>query len=189
VARALVTGKTQMVSLLMPAFNSQCYSQVVEHVQRILKGSAIDTIISQATDSISLSGWPVDGILAHRRSRPDSVLRELRAQQGIPYVSFGGWDVQDGDGDHVYVELYQGCRDAVEHMISSGRRRILYMPSGLSMRRNDSRRRAYADVMQEAGLERDYLLVEVSDDREAARANITAYIRDSGCPKPFLLQR
>jgi LacI family transcriptional regulator len=70
----------------------------------------------------------------------------------------------------------------VEHLVSSGRRRIAYLVNNdLSNNPSEPRWRAYMSVMQEAGLPEE-LIVTTAPSRDTARLAVRDYVREQGCP-------
>jgi DNA-binding LacI/PurR family transcriptional regulator len=95
---------------------------------------------------------PVDGIIAFDTPTAAIVFSKTNPALPIPFVSMGGYWAEDRD--FVGVDLKAGTVDAIQHLIRTGRRRIVYLvPATDKNWPSDSRMVAYQNTMQEAGLE------------------------------------
>ena len=81
-------------------------------------------------------------------------LRSLR----VPVVGIGL--NYPSDTDFVGLDLYAGATDAVKHLVDSGCLRIALMCDDNSFGGHDPRTNAYSDVMQQAGLAEERIIIE-----------------------------
>jgi len=157
-ARALATGRSSMVGFWMSFLYSQHRAHVLHCMQNVMKNSDFELIIRDIEDELlrdaelsSACKIPVDGIIAF--DTPQAGKTFIRTNEAsIPFVSMGAFWAEDGD--YVGTDLYPGSREAVQHLVDTGRKHIIYlMPGSLVDVKLEARGRAYMDVMAEAGLE------------------------------------
>ena len=102
----------------------------------------------------------------------------MRPSNDTPIVSMGTSPIPETD--YVRIDFSGAFRDATRHLIEQGCRRVAYFrwPNGL-----DVPYAAYAEVMGEAGLAEEAILID-SDrvQRQNARTALMEYVRAHGCP-------
>lgn len=180
-ARALVTGSTHIVSI-WTGHLSPYYSLVVNHLRQQVRLHGFEMLITDIEalpDSQMQSLWTVDGIIAV--DYPDYAKAFLSQHPGFrtPIVGIGAYCAEHLD--FVGVDLYAGAREAVEHLLASGRHRIAFVRGGGNPA-TDPRAIAYADAMKDAGRETEYVILP-GFTRADARQGIRAYVAHSGCPE------
>jgi len=185
-ARALVTGRTDLITLALNRVRSSYYTEVIYQLQEQLRRDGYETLVGQMAgerdtglDALGLSEWPTDGIII---VDPLSDLRPLARGsllQQTPFVCIGTVPIEVAD--YVVVDLDSGAREAVEHLISLGCRRIGYFAGKGVCHPGDARYDAYSRTIQEAGLQPEIIAVAPAT-RSHARAALCDYVRDRGCP-------
>lgn len=171
-ARALATGRTGMIGLLVCEFHRAYSSQVVRQIQQQIRarhlqlliydtGFGLEWLKSQSSAAI----WPVDGILAF-----DIVIDQIPwMMQGDfdlpPTVSIG--TMYSKTTDFVGVDLYPSAREATQHLIDGDRKRIaLLQDEATAQAPSDRRRDAYMDALK--GARRKPILMSATDQSRAA---------------------
>lgn len=176
-ARALATGKTHMLTLLMPNLRSPFYLETLRCSDAWLAehGYGLDSISMQRTDA---HAWQSDGMLALDRT-PEEVLKFIAANRlsGTPVVYLG--TVPTPGCDNVYVDLRPAAREAVESLVASGRRHIvhLHLPGNDRGAKPDT----YGDVLREAGLS-PVLICSGDGSKESIRLAVMNYCATHGSP-------
>jgi LacI family transcriptional regulator len=183
IARALATGKTGSISLWLPNLKTSYHALVAE---------AVENLIEEASQrmSIRLFGHdleskneyaqviydPIDGIITHGHP-PDSWLKPFfSGNRSTPIVFTGNYD-NAIYLDFVGIDIAKASRQAVEHLISIGRKRVALM----SPLWNEMRMEAYLSVMKEAGRKPE--IIEGADnDRAKSRQLFKDYVQSNGCP-------
>ena len=173
-ARALVTGRTQMIALWVPFAFHSVFGHVVEHVMAHARHSGYRILIVQIHDETHetmLTGalrstLQVDGILAFdAEGLAESMLEH--APHLPPMVTFGPtWSTKT---DHVGVDLAASGAVAVEHLLSIGCRRIAYATFADRLWPGEKRYGAYLQAMAAAGLEPLTIGLEQGDMDDAYR--------------------
>jgi DNA-binding LacI/PurR family transcriptional regulator len=178
-ARALATGRSHTVALLMPYLYSAFHAEVVYEVEQALRRSGYQVLVatidwSNPTEQggFHLLPAPVDGYLAlETASFVSPLLAATRAGSGrsVPAVAMGGRNIEEGS-DYIGFDLTAGAGMAMEHLLRIGRRKIAFVgekPRGMRYTR-------YREVMQREGLAE--LIIEVPAQRRApARDAVRRY--------------
>ncbi|SDU89994.1 DNA-binding transcriptional regulator, LacI/PurR family [Microlunatus sagamiharensis] len=166
-ARGLRSGKTGLLSLIIPDLRNPYFAELADVVVRSAEARGLSVMISQSNGDrdreLSLLLGPrmqmVDGVLfsALALSAADS---DLLGKIRTPMVLLGE-RILDGPKDHVTMRNVEGSQAATEHLVSIGRRRLVAFGSdpaqglGSAALRLEGYRRALAG----AGIEEDPDLV------------------------------
>ena len=183
-ARTLVTRRTDSVALVITEperrlFAEPFFADVVRGMSHVLSADDIQLVLlmSQSdddrlrTEQFLLRGH-VDGALLLSLHAQDPLPRNL-VRQGLAVVTGGRPLNGNADVPCVDVDNRGGGRSAVEHLISTGRRRIAHITGSLDMAPGLDRRAGYRDALEGAGLAIDDEL-EVTGDfsQESGRAAV-----------------
>jgi DNA-binding LacI/PurR family transcriptional regulator len=186
-ARALASGKTQMVALWTPPSYDSFYATILFHVQRLARESGYDMIYRQvvfqpesADVNLRSLAWPVDGILAvdskyvldHLAGRPEFAERAI---VGIGAYSGSAFE-------HVSVDLEFGATEALSHLWSTGRRNIAFLRPRNPVDINDPRTSAYIRFCNDKGIDPQVIEVEFSD-RHHIRNAVVRMAKQEGLPE------
>jgi LacI family transcriptional regulator len=189
--RALATGRTQMVALLMHYLYSAFHAEVVHAVEQTLRRSGYQVIVAtvdwyQPAGSTGQDQIPgqVDGYLAFETaSHVNQLLAAEKTVHGRskPVVAMGGHNIA-AETDCAGFDLAAGADLAMEHLIATGRRRIAYV----APTRNDPRYERYSAAMAQAGLPEEVIVVP-SQRRADVREAVRACFSDSSGSRPHAL--
>ncbi len=183
-ARALKNGRTGIIALWIPDQISSHYTHVARELNHQVKAAANELIVTEVDTGGAgqiLSHVPVDGIVAV--DAPEQVLAHLQSvNKSIPIISIGA-DCCEAV-DFVKVDLQAGSFKLMEHLISSGFRRIAHATFVRREPPEAGRRLAYAKAMREAGLKTEYIYYPLSEGQRAiARQLIQEYVNKKGSPE------
>jgi DNA-binding LacI/PurR family transcriptional regulator len=193
-ARALVTGKTNLISLWMQRNLSPTYAFMAYTIGQLVADSPYDLIIAnvaahsqmkpgeslQPCSTVAL--WPTDGILSIGNS--DLVEAIVGKHQApVPVVCIGSThECQTRIFDVVKTDLYAAAVEAVGHLART-RRRVAFVAAWTLLEAHQPRYRAYRAVMEAAG--RPLEIIEVpreADMREITKQTIKDYVAAHGAP-------
>jgi LacI family transcriptional regulator len=132
-ARALVTGRSHLIGLVVPDLVHQFFAQVAKGASRVLRKHGYSLIISSSEEKAELEKEEIGQLLARRidaliiastQSRPDT-FRQINEQE-IPYVlldrRFSGLSA-----NFVGIDDRNAGVLATNHLIETGCRRIAYI--------------------------------------------------------------
>lgn len=160
-ARALVTGRTQIIGMWMCLDYSRYRSYVVHRMQQLLVqsdyGIAITDVEVELSRHRSLSRTvrlAVDGILSFDTPTAGAAFIRDHHPGDLPFVCMGAFWAEGCS--FVGVDLYAGAVEAMHHLLASGRRRIAFLHLGAALP-HEPRYEAYCHVMREAGLEPEFI--------------------------------
>lgn len=184
-ARALATGKTNMIAYWSPDFRATYANQVAHQIHRLLKEQGYETIMSELNPSKAkpfgehgLMQWKVDGIIINGLTRWLDASPSRAIPRDIPVVRISS--EPDDFTDLVAVDLYAPSLRAMQLLLQSGRQRIAHLLTE-STHFAGGRHQAYQDAMAEAGRRPELILTTQgipSDSRHAVKQ----YIQANGCP-------
>lgn len=165
-ARALATGKTNLIGLCVGDFNTYNTS-IITHVDELLRQRGFQMVVHRMLHrehSGKILEWPLDGLLV--LDFPDYVKMIYDVTQNqVPVVSIGSYSAELVD--HVALDLFTGAVDAMRRLIEQKYTRIIYVTSEWGNRVGEARHDAYFHLLESAGMERERLLVD-QPTREAA---------------------
>lgn len=170
-ARALATKRVGSVVLAVvdeePAlFSDPFFSQVVVGITTVLARAELDLTLMLASSASSrerferlLRSPDTDGVMMMAPQGDDPLVR-VAENSAVPVV-FGGRPLHGRADHYVDVDNRSGAREAVEHLLGAGRRRVAAITGPASLEASVARQRGFTDALAVAGLRAD--LVEESD--------------------------
>ena len=91
-----------------------------------------------------------------------------------------------GPLDYLKIDTYPAVVEALEHLLTTNRNRIVHVLCGFEKWDGDPRYRGYTDLMKKAGKAPEYLEIDSNiPHKKAARKNVCEYIKANGCPDAF----
>ncbi|HEX5323558.1 MAG TPA: LacI family DNA-binding transcriptional regulator, partial [Capsulimonadaceae bacterium] len=173
-ARALVTGRTHVVTLHVPELTPY-YAQIIRSTHAHLMHDHYEMIM--LIDPFRVRGpgmvperrpFPSDGVLAVDMPGRMDTLRQTDGKD-TALVTMGTHPLEETD--YVIVDLHAGARKALRHLIEEGAKRIGYVVWDFLNEPGNARQDAYEAVMRESGLTPLYYPVSWPS-REAARKEL-----------------
>jgi len=158
-ARALLTGRTQLVGLWMCLGYSRYRGQVVDKMRSILAQTDFAIAVTDVEEDLfwrhSMSRAlrvAVDGVIAFDTpTAGEAFARTDKNQAGTtPFVGMGAfWSRATS---YVGVDLAWGVHEAMQHLFESGRRDVAFLhPGGIGAQTGAARFDAYVAEMAAAG--------------------------------------
>lgn len=170
-AQALVGGKTHTVAIWKHGLYSPFHAWVVHQCAQRAYEAGYEVIIRDFSSVREETLWihlsDVDGILAHECPVHVRMLLQQYSHQRLPIVSMGVFYVTDCD--YVGVNLYPAAREAMQHLVSAGCRRIAYVGHDLTQSVGEPRFEAYQEVLREAGLRPELICLDELSRRQVRR--------------------
>ncbi len=145
-ARALVSGQSETIGVVVPTLNSPIFSATLQEMQRLFAAHGYQLLIAshdydvanEAAALAQLISHGVDGLIVVGAERPQSTWTMLGAS-GVPLVQM--WEGRDGI-DRVLVDNLEAGRLIARHLLDLGHRRFGVICGEL---RNNDRQKARVD--------------------------------------------
>ncbi|WP_055695795.1 LacI family DNA-binding transcriptional regulator [Streptomyces prasinopilosus] len=175
-ARALAANRTDAIALVVPEpetrfFAEPYFSDILRGVGAALSDTEMQLLLIFAGSDRErqrladyLAAHRVDGVLLVS-VHADDPLPDMLARLEIPAVISGPRSAAEAltsvDSDN-----YGGARQAVEHLVARGRRRIAHITGRLDVYGAQRRVDGYRDALRDAGRPVDDLMIEAGDFSE-----------------------
>ncbi|MEU5565428.1 LacI family DNA-binding transcriptional regulator [Micromonospora musae] len=120
-ARHLRTGRTGLLALVVP--DAPCLDELARQILHTVAARGYRTVVDHAEQAPARPGarLPVDGVLVAADVVPPELI-ETHLAARTPLVLLG--EQRDERCDHVGIDAARAARDATEHLLETGRRRI-----------------------------------------------------------------
>lgn len=183
-ARALATGRSNIVALRLPTLRSRYSTRVLEIMEQLTEAAGYDLVVKNS-HSAKLCQWRVDGCIVLDPFAGDPSAIET---YNIPEVAFGCYSHEAvPQQDYVGCDLFYGTGQAMDHLFGLGCRSILYIGHKMRARRTEPRLFAYRDLMAREELPTRELILE--DDLFAQAKDslrLQEYLTETGKPDAIL---
>lgn len=162
-ASHLAQGRTGRIAVVVARLDLWFFSAVLSGIESELRGSGFDVLVHQLADAQSRHLFferlptrrKADAVIVIALPVPDDDARRLR-DLGMQVVLAGG---QMLDFPHARIDDVAAARQAVDHLIGLGHRRIAMIrtadPEGAVWATDQERVRGYRDALGTAGLPED----------------------------------
>lgn len=191
VARALVTGRTGRISILIASLSEPYNVVVVQNLVRSLTKNGYEAVIIQAHDympsaqtlrSSFSDGMIIVGMDFVNRVAGMSETKEKRCDEPIlPYVVIDAR--RPAHMDHITVDIGPAVEEALRSMLASGRSRIAYVNRHiLEPDYQEVRYQTYMSLMSEAGYEPEIIVADERLTNEERIEQLKAYFQEHGIP-------
>jgi LacI family transcriptional regulator len=172
-ARALVTGKTGIISLWVPVMSSEFSGRVLAAMDKLAAANGyrlhVQAINTRRHEPLhNLLEWPVDGLIlfdAEGFGESIAAFRHTPGERTLPVVSLGLY--VDAVFPCVTCDLEEAMARAVAHLIARGRCKPAFLAPPYFLGDDQARVRGYKKGMAAAGLEP--LLLSTDSDPPANR--------------------
>lgn len=180
-ARSLKSEQSRTIGIIVPSITDPFFAKFAEVVEAHARGKGYAIILLTSRDTAELElddirifqRHRVDGLLiVPPRTKPKTLLSNVR-QLGIPTVAFDR-PIAKNEFSTVLSDNYKGAHDAVQHLISHRRKRILCLGGDQKLYTIQERFRGARDALTAAGYET--LLESHTSDYEAAETSIIKHL-------------
>ncbi len=177
-ARALVSGRSNTIGVVVPTLNSPIFSATLQEMQRAFSANGYQLLIAsheydpanEASALAQLISHGVDGLVVVGGDRPQST-RSLIDAAGVPLIQM--WDGREGV-DRVLVDSFQAGYIVTRYLMDLGHSRIGVICGQL---RNNDRQVARVNGIRAALQENDIMLVQT----QISQQPLTLSAGRSGC--------
>lgn len=191
VARALVTGKTGRISILIGSMSEPYNVLVVQHLVKALTQNGYEAVIIQAHDYMpsaqTLRSSFSDGMIVvgmqfvDRGVGTDGTLQGCNDDPILPFVVIDAR--RPYYMDHITLDIGPAVKQALQAMLASGRRRIAYVNKHhIEPEYQEVRYRTYMDLISDAGLEPEIIIADELLTPEERIEQLKTYFQQHGAP-------
>jgi LacI family transcriptional regulator len=185
VAQSLVTSRTATIGLIMGDVANALYTPVTIGAEAACREAGYSLLLGNSDDAASerrlvevMRAKQVDALILFSISFVDIENEHLLLAQaaGTPIIAMNRMLPDDAPLSSLGFDHYGGARQATEHLIALGHRRIALIAGPHRRFTGQQRRRAYEDALAEAGIAFEPGLVDEGDHSfesgEAAMARL-----------------
>lgn len=186
-AKALASGRTQMIALWTPTSFNSYYASILYHLQHLSRDAGYDIIYRQVVfeeegneSNLRSLAWPVDAVLAVDAKY---ILENIATFMSLPHppiVSIGAYTAPEFDA--VTVDLYSGTQMALNHLAEIGRPNVGFVRFLNPIDQHDPRVAAYNDYCASNGIEPKILEMS-SFNRSVVRNEIRELAKSGKIPE------
>ena len=187
-ARALVTGRSDIITVVSGILSEPYYAHLVHHLEDHISAAGLHLLLMRTQNEIkSLVGTAgsitFDGAIVIDRME---VVQELETRSNVPCVSIG--TSAPARADSIVVDLSAGVARALELMLLAGRERIAYLVTAPSMEQeSEVRARVYRATMKAAKRTPEIINVN-ADELHRIEARFQEYVQRNGAPDALFCQ-
>jgi len=168
VALSLRQKKTNTIGVIIPELVHFFFSTVISGIEDIANQAGYSVILTQSNESIEREKRDIKALF---NSRVDGMLISLSREttnfdhiesilsKGIPMVFYDRM-YTNPNTSKVIVDDYVGAKEAVEHLISQGYKRIAHLEGAPGLMISIDRKRGYLDALKQHKMEIDNSLIE-----------------------------
>lgn len=180
-ARAMITGRTRIIGLVVAYLENQFYPVALELLSQALQARGYHILVFMAENSTErvpevmqeLLDYQVDGIITASVAMTNDLTTRCSAA-GIPVVMFNRG--QDDDRlSEVTSDNIAGGRRAARHLIETGHRRIAHVMGWQGSSTGRDRAEGFRQALRDAGLEPHSMIDGMYSREEASNAVRTMF--------------
>ncbi len=184
-ARALVTGRSKLIALQLYHLDSPFGMEVARELQTLAWQDGYEVLVHEFLGDDSNLRSVVDGVLLLDRIFHPVDTRPAPEEQ-TPHVALGSFYIDTIDS--VGVDLRVASREAMDLLLSTGRKQIIFMGrQDAFVEQVDGRIVAYHEAMAEAGLP-PLLIHSPANSRAQGRRALLDYLENQGVPEAVFCQ-
>jgi LacI family transcriptional regulator len=164
-ARALVSGRSKLLGLIVSDITNPFFPELVRTFEALATQHQYDLILT-STDyqTPRMTGClrrmlerKVDGVAIMTSEMDTGLIKEL-SRRGVPLVFMDVGQVGPRMS-HVLIDYANGIRQAVDHIVALGHKRVGFITGPLDLHSARTRRQAFLDGMRSHGIKPDPKLV------------------------------
>lgn len=183
-ARAVTSGKSRLIALLVAYLDNQFYPIVIERLSRLLQENGYQTLLMMTDPGNQdklvqrILQYQVEGIVMASATLSSSLAREC-AQTGIPVVMFNRY-VASSPASSVTSDNIEGGRMVADFLVRGGHERIAFVAGAEDSSTNRDREAGFYKGLAEHGVavhDRAVGGYTFEGAAEAARTLLSASVR------------
>ena len=183
-ARALVSGRSRLLGLIVSDITNPFFPELVHSFEALATEHKYDVIITSTNYQTAymtncvrrMLERKVDGVAMMTSEMDMGLIKEL-ARRGVPLVFLDVGRVGPRMS-HVLIDYAKGIRQAVDHVVDLGHRRVGFITGPLDLHSARTRRQAFLDGMRAHGMRPEPRLVaEGTHTAEGGQQVMTALLK------------
>ena len=192
IALSLKMKRTNIIGVMIPEMVHHCFSSVFSGIEDTANARGYSVIVCQTSENYdkevkalnALQSAHVSGVVASlSKDTTDFEHYKELVESNTPLVFFDR--ICPGlKTDRVVVDDYTGAYNAVEHLIKTGSKRIVFLSAPANMEISKNRRNGYIDALRAYKITPDERYIIECDSREKA-IELTPQIIDDLQPDAF----
>ena len=193
IALSLKSRQSKIIGVIVPDIVHYFFSTVIHGIEDVAYNSGYNVMVCESNETYerevknvdTLLSSRVDGILISVSKRTKKSGHFLKIQEaGVPMVFFDRVS-RDVDTDQVVVDDEIGAFRAVDHLLSSGCRRIAILGSEEHLFIGEQRKLGYLRAHRERGLKPDPKLIAICDTMDMAEKIVPGMLQLPHPPDAF----
>jgi LacI family transcriptional regulator len=164
-ARALVSGRSRLLGLIVSDITNPFFPELVHSFEALATQQGYDLILTSTSyQTARMVGCvrrmlerKVDGVAIMTSEMDLGLIKEL-ARRGVPLVFMDVGRVGPRMS-HVLVDYAHGIRQAVDHVLALGHKRVGFITGPLDLHSARTRRQAFLDGLRKHGIKADPKLI------------------------------
>ena len=187
-ARALVSGKSNIIAVVSGVLSEPYYANLVHHLEDHISAAGLHMLLMRTTTEIKnivgmTGSITFDGAIVIDKM---DVVQELETRPHIPCVSIG--TSHSTSADSILVDLSAGVAGALDLMLVLGRQRIAYLVTAPIMEQeSEVRARVYRATMRAANRATEIINVN-ADELHVVERRFREYLEQHGAPDALFCQ-
>jgi DNA-binding LacI/PurR family transcriptional regulator len=192
-ARALVSGRSRLLGLIVSDITNPFFPELVHSFEALATQQGYDLILtSTGYQTVRMVGCvrrmlerKVDGVAIMTSEMDLGLIKEL-ARRGVPMVFMDVGRVGPRMS-HVLVDYAHGIRQAVDHVLALGHKRVAFITGPLDLHSARTRRQAFLDGLRKHGIRADPKLIrEGTHTAEGGQHAMTFLLRGPKRPTAII---
>jgi len=164
-ARALVSGRSRLLGLIVSDITNPFFPELVRQFESLAQQRQYDLILTSTdyrTERMTaclrrMLERKVDGVALMTSEMNEGLIEEL-SRRGVPLVFMDVGRV-GARMSHVAMDYANGIRQAVDHVVSLGHRRVAFISGPLALHSARTRRDAFLQGLRQHGITPDKKLI------------------------------
>lgn len=188
-ARALVSGRSRLLGLIVSDITNPFFPELVRAFEAMAAQRQYDLILTSTDYQTArmtnclrrMLERKVDGVAIMTSEMDVGLIKEL-SRRGVPLVFMDVGQVGPRMS-HVLIDYANGIRQAVDHVVALGHKRVGFITGPLDLHSARTRRQAFLDGMRAHGIKADPKLVrEGTHTAEGGQHAMAAILRSPKRP-------
>ncbi len=193
-AGMLASGRSKIVAAIVPSIANSVFAETVQGLSEGLQDAGYELLLASSGYSIdreeeqirAVLGWSPDALAVTGRHHTPAAAAMLRAARdaGTPVIEMWDWHPRDADFVQVGFDHAAVGRTMARHLVDGGRRRLLYVDTGVTedFRAHERGKAFVAAARACRGVSAQAVTAPPDDAFEAGRAVLARTLDAAGRP-------